>query len=351
MLFDERPKERREDLFDRDNEILTIKNNIRRPLIVISGVRRIGKTSVLLVALNEIKENFILIDCRKLKENYGRKDLYSLFSQALSSKLSYLRDILERVRGISILGNYVEIKWKGREYLSLSDLLDNLNKKRLIIAIDEAQRLRGPMSNEVKDAIAHAYDYDKNLTFILTGSEVGLLHDLLDIDNENSPLYGRYYFELSLERFSRDLSEEFLRRGFEEFSLKVEDNIIREIADYFDGIPGWLTFAGNAYLNMRKIEEVKERAISIAKRELEHLIEEKSNVSQITGRRYKNTLRCLARGKNTWSSLLQCLQEEEGSTISSSVFDNIITNLEKLSIIKDYEFLDPIYKEAAKRLR
>jgi len=115
LLFDERPKARREDLFDREREVEEIINNIKRPLLLISGVRRIGKTSVLLVSLNEAKENYILIDCRKLKENYGRKELYSLFSEALSSKISYLKDVLEKVKGISIAGNYVEIKWGGKE--------------------------------------------------------------------------------------------------------------------------------------------------------------------------------------------------------------------------------------------
>nr|WP_231136435.1 ATP-binding protein [Acidianus ambivalens] len=234
-----------------------------------------GKTSVLLVSLNEAKENYILIDCRKLKENYGRKELYSLFSEALSSKLSYLKDILEKVKGISIAGNYVEIKWGGKNYISLSSLFDELNKKRLIIAIDEAQRLRGPLSKEIKDAIAHAYDYDRNLTFILTGSEVGLLHELIDVENENSPVYGRYYLEITLDRFNKERSREFLQRGFQEISIKVEDKIIEEIVNYFDGIPGWLTFAGNEYATKGKIEEVKKTAVKVAKGELENLIEEK----------------------------------------------------------------------------
>ncbi|AEE94327.1 archaeal ATPase [Acidianus hospitalis W1] len=351
MLFDERPKDRKEDLFDREREVEEIINNIKRPLLLISGVRRIGKTSVLLVSLNEAKENYILIDCRKLKENYGRKELYSLFSEALSSKISYLKDVLEKVKGISIAGNYVEIKWGGKNYISLSSLFDELNKKRLIIAIDEAQRLRGPLSKEIKDAIAHAYDYDRNLTFILTGSEVGLLHELIDVENENSPVYGRYYLEITLDRFNKERSKEFLQRGFQEISIKVEDKIIEEIVNYFDGIPGWLTFAGNEYATKGKIEEVKKTAVKVAKGELENLIEEKTKkVSYITGKRYRNALKCIAKGENSWSKLLSCMEKEEGSTISTSVLDNIIQNLEKMSIIKDYEFLDPVYKEASKLL-
>ncbi|AOL15601.1 hypothetical protein BFU36_01360 [Sulfolobus sp. A20] len=52
------------------------------------------------------------------------------------------------VRGVRILGNSIEFKWKGRDSLSLADLFDHLNEKRLIIVIDEAQRLRGLLSTE-----------------------------------------------------------------------------------------------------------------------------------------------------------------------------------------------------------
>jgi len=353
MLFDERPKARREDLFDRVKEVSEVIDAIDkgRPIIVLSGIRRIGKTSVLLVALNEVNVDSVLIDCRALKENYGRRELYALFSTAFSSKLDKLRDVLKGIRGVSIMGNYVELKWSGRDYLSLTELFDKLNRRRLVIALDEAQRLRGPLANEVKDAIAHAYDYDRNLTFILTGSEVGLLHELLNVDDEESPLYGRYYHEVTLGRFSVDESEEFLRRGFSELSISVGDDVITSIAEYFDGIPGWLTLAGNVYARTRDLSQVRETAIKIAMSEIENLIRVKERTSPIVARRYETVLKCIANGSNSWSRVLRCLEDEEGSTISSSVLHNIITNLEKLSIIKDYEFLDPIYREASKRLK
>ncbi|MFP3240645.1 MAG: ATP-binding protein, partial [Caldivirga sp.] len=62
MLFDERPKARREDLFDRVKEVSEVIDAIDkgRPIIVLSGIRRIGKTSVLLVALNEVNVDSVL---------------------------------------------------------------------------------------------------------------------------------------------------------------------------------------------------------------------------------------------------------------------------------------------------
>ncbi|MBC7092259.1 MAG: ATP-binding protein [Nitrososphaeria archaeon] len=92
---------------------------------------------------------------------------------------------------IRVAGNEIEIKWKGKGALSLTSLFDHLNRRRIIIAFDEAQKLRGPRSNEILNAIAHSYDYNKNVTFIFTGSEVGLLYDFLKISDASSPLYGR----------------------------------------------------------------------------------------------------------------------------------------------------------------
>lgn len=39
--------------------------------------------------------------------------------------------------------------------------------------------------------------------------------------------------------------------------------------------------------------------------------------------------------------------KKERSTISSSVFHYLIRNLEVMSIVKDYGFLDPIYEDPA----
>ena len=44
---------------------------------------------------------------------------------------------------------------------------------------------------ELLALFAHAYDSLPNQRIILTGSEVGLLHDFLGINDYESPLYGR----------------------------------------------------------------------------------------------------------------------------------------------------------------
>ncbi|MEM2995639.1 MAG: ATP-binding protein [Candidatus Bathyarchaeia archaeon] len=344
MLFDPRPKTKREEIFNREKEFKELERNIDLPLIVISGVRRVGKTSILNGFLNEVDIASVVLDLRSLPKNYGNRLLYEIIERALSSKLDKFVDLLKGISSIKILGNEVEIKWKGRGAITLSSLFDSLNKKRVIIAFDEAQKLRGPRSNEILNALAHAYDYDKNLTFIFTGSEVGLLYDFLGVEKGGSPLYGRYHYTLNVERFTNDVAESFLRAGFKEYGLDIDEEVLNCAVKFFDGIPGWLAFFGNEFCRGRKkFEQIKEIAVNVALEELNHLVKER-------GRRCATVLKAVATGENSWSRVKRYVEEKEGTTLSSSILLNALNSLENLSIIKDYRFLDPVYKEASLRL-
>jgi len=300
---------------------------------------------VLRVALIELDIPYILIDARALRRNYSRSDLFRLIAQGLSDSLDKIKDLLMGIRGLRVMGVEVEVSWRGSNSLSLVELFDRLNKKKIVIAIDEAQRLRGPRSSELKDAIAHAYDYDKNISFILTGSEVGLLYDFIGIEDSRSPLYGRYYVEVKLERLSREQSIDFLRKGFAQLNLRVSEEVLKVAYEHFDGIPGWLTFFGNAYSRGEAdIEKIKSIAVRTA-------LEELRIMTRDNPRRYGLVLRAIAEGRKTWSQVKEYLEEKEGTTISSSVLSNILRSLEDMSIIKNYEFLDPIYREACKLLQ
>lgn len=111
--------------------------------------------------LNEVSIPSVIVDLRSLRANYGLRDLYGLLSKAFSSRLEKLYDVLKPIPGVRTSGLEVEIKWRGRGSPTLSSLFDLLNRKRVIIAFDEAQKPRGPRSQEFLNALAHAYDYDK----------------------------------------------------------------------------------------------------------------------------------------------------------------------------------------------
>lgn len=79
MLFNPRPKERIEELFDREEEIKLLTNAVATPLTLLLGVRRVGKTSLLKSFLNSLEVPYIYLDLRALEDaGFTRAQLYQL---------------------------------------------------------------------------------------------------------------------------------------------------------------------------------------------------------------------------------------------------------------------------------
>jgi len=133
MLFDPRPKTKIGDLFDREKELNDLRNNLDVPIIVVSGIRRIGKSSIVSVFLNEIQSPSIVLDLRSLRNNYSLRDFYGILSKGISFNFDKLTEVIKNITAIKMFGNEVEIKWKGRDALTLSSFFDHINKKRIVI--------------------------------------------------------------------------------------------------------------------------------------------------------------------------------------------------------------------------
>lgn len=349
MLFDERPKEVRKDLYNREKELHELKNAVNKPIILLTGMRRIGKTSVLKVFLNECTIPYALIDVRSSIRSY--KSLYTIFSDILTqlnekyvgNKLS---NILKRITGVNILGVEIALSWDIKRRVSLQTILDRINKLgKTIIAIDEAQNFRGNLGGEIVSLLAHCYDYCENITFILTGSEAGLLYDLLGINNPNSPLCGRHLEEIRLEPFPKNTSINFLKKGFSEYKMNVDENLILYAVDKLDGVVGWLTELGSKAvkrktLSKELIDEVAEMAVKITIEELTHF-----------SQKYLYIVEAIAKGYSYWSEIKNYLERRLKTVIYDSELDRSLDSLEKRGYISrirrgEYELLDPLLKNA-----
>jgi AAA+ ATPase superfamily predicted ATPase len=338
-LFDLRPKSRREDLFDRERELSELYRGIERgyPVVVVLGVRRIGKTSILRVFLNEV--DGVYIDMRGVVR---RSDLEVRLTDSLTSSLGRLRRFLEGIRGVEISGLSLEIRWRGRDSVGLAGLLTEMNRKggRFVVVLDEVQSVRPPLSAELRNLIAYTYDNLENITFILAGSEVGLLRDFLGYEEPESPLYGRAAYEVVVERFSKEESREFLMRGFREEGVSPPPEVVDEAVNFFDGIIGWLVLFGRRYVDgFRDVGVVRNMAVELA-------VEELSKLSP----RERMVLKAVASGCKSWSQVRRFITEKYGLTIPNATLTRLINKLEKLSIIKNYDFQDPVYREAAKKI-
>lgn len=207
---------------------------------------------MLKVALNECGYLYVYLDPRfSTAPDY--RDFAYLVKRSLDDFLSRCRglddrvvDMIKRVRGVnvSVPGFDVEISWGRKNKLDLPNLFEALDKlgeslgKPVVIAIDEAQELRKITWVSFDRFFAYAYDNLRNLRFVLTGSEVGLLYRFLRIDDSTAPLYGRYIHVVRTRRLTYSEALEFLKKGLEEVGIEVPEDILSRAVEAIDGIIG-----------------------------------------------------------------------------------------------------------------
>jgi AAA+ ATPase superfamily predicted ATPase len=159
-------------------------------MIVILGLRRTGKTSLLQSCLNAERIPYLLLDGRVFA---GRpvityEELLRHFETSLNRALgaSLPRKFLNALKGlrgveISVGQLRVSLRWAPRaEAASPFEIVESLARSgRLVLAIDEAQEFGKLAGYDLTGPLAHIYDYVSNVQIIVTGSEVGLLRDFL----------------------------------------------------------------------------------------------------------------------------------------------------------------------------
>lgn len=361
MYFDPRPKVRREDLYDREEELEQLRRYVSSsPLTVITGVRRLGKTSLLLVGLRDTPH--VILDTRGVNPN-SRRDLLKRFESGINTflrKNSKLRDsILRRLKniaGVQVMGTGIALQWR-KEKADLLSIARVLEEHGAVLAVDEVQNLRGVVGREFAELIAHIYDYT-DLRVVLTGSQVGLLYDFLGVDDPSSPLYGRHFSEIKLKRFSKEESLDFLRKGFAQLGMQAEDDVLELVVDRLDGIVGWLVLFGLRCSEAREIsreisENVMREAGKLAMQELQNFIKRHAPAE----RRFLLTAKAVASGRRVWSEIRDYVEEAEGRSIPSSVLARILNSLVKASFLSKktegknvwYEIEDPVLENALKK--
>ena len=328
MLFDIRPKKRKEDLFGREEELNRLIDS-KEPLVLVYGIRRIGKTSLLNVYCNEVK-NCIFIDAR----------IISSYADLVDELTKGARHLFDEVK---IKTPLLEITKKGKKIEKVKQILEVLDEKETTLVIDEAQELR--YLKDIKKILAWSYDNLDNVKIVLSGSEVGVLEEFVGVSDYSSPLYGRIVNELRLEKFDLARSLEFLKRGFAEHGLEVSRDECVEAHETFGGIVGWLTYYG--YLRSEEkldhgeaIAKVKEMARGLVSDELSKFL----SMRKTAVRRYCCILKAIALGLKRWSDIKRYCNESNDRRLADA-----LKRLEKYSFIgkgNGYYLLDPLMKEA-----
>jgi AAA+ ATPase superfamily predicted ATPase len=414
-LFNTRPKHDKKDLFGREKELENLKRSLlSHALTLLVGMRRIGKSSLLHVALNDLKESEglpLFFDVREIYSVSGTINMGILCNKFENQLINIsaehsLFEKLKEIKGITLGPIGLQFDWKKTELYAVLEKMDKWagnNGGKIILAFDEAQYFAESETKlQIKALLAHLYDYRQNIKIVLTGSEVVLLYEFIGINDPFSEFYGRYANEISLSPLTEENAKKFLEEGFSYGGVKVSEEVIENAVENLGGTIGWLTKFGaeatEMALKARKaikdpkeileiLEKIREEAKMQIMKEVERLVKMEGGKQED----YKTVLHLLTKpGYETLEDIKPVFMDKikpkifpEGEdivmllrSVDSVELENkspfkkaekdveklvlsILKNLERFSFLKSeqkekktfYYFTDLVVKEAAEDLK
>lgn len=171
----------------REKELAVINNFLNgKGALLVYGLRRIGKTTLIQKALDNNKRKYVYFECQKTDEK---------------KNVSLLVDLLKE-----------QIDFIDAEFDSFLSLIKEFNKryKDYVLVIDEYSLIKqfyfqskkpgyGEKADELDSEFQTIIDqHTSNINLILSGSSIHIMKQLTEHKN---PLYGRFVREISLSQF------------------------------------------------------------------------------------------------------------------------------------------------------
>ena len=338
---------------------------------MVTGLRRTGKTSLVQTSIVESTLPHLIVNGRAFADEptIKKEDLLRVLEQSLNEAVErekrWRRKILEALSGIWWLKvdskpPWVHFEWKrpSRD-LDILDVVHSFNRMargnrtKFILVLDEAQEFRKLKGYKLQNLMAYVYDEVRHVQVIVTGSQFGLLHDFLGIDDPESPLFGRGIAEISTPRLSSKLAEEFMVKGFGQAEIEPDMDMVRSAVTQLDGIIGWLTFLGarsveRGSLTKEILNETIEKGSVLEAKEFSNFLKTREQAR----RRYIWILKTAARFRRaSWGELKKELELRERKSIANNVFTDLIKNLVNAAFLAkgengEYYVADPILSQA-----
>lgn len=374
-IFSTKPKSDVRSLFGRKKEIEHLRSVIRDnvPLVVITGLRRMGKTSLLKSVLAEHSERVISLDMRDLdtKPQITKDEIAGLLETGISEFLERnasgrekILSTLRTVRGMRIAGTGIDLGWQDKKILDMAGLFRRLdwwassNDTSIIVSIDEAQELAKARHTNMNSIFASVYDNCANVMLVFTGSEVGLLHRFLALDDPKSPLFGRYALFIDLEPLSAQQSSEFLKAGFKGLGASLDKNaegVIQTAASELGGVMGWLNMFGvrcaaTGNVGAAELRSVRTAGSRLAKEEFRRFLSTRTAAD-----RYESIMRGLWPEGSDWRSLRNFVHLDLGRKVYDKNFCDLLAVLLDAGFVskegRAYRIADPLLRHAYRRAR
>ncbi len=339
MYFTPEPKTEEKDLFGVDYALKTLVAGLTDKdtrLMVIKGLRRTGKTSLLNVALKKSGKSYVKIDVREGPYR-ERREFFAFLADKIKETLeeSFFHKVLRSISGVGIgykdVSATVYFSQESNLALFLSSLDSQLKAKHqtLILAFDEAQLLKHIKFDYI---LASIFDNYLALKVVLTGSEIGLIDSFLGHEDYDAPLYGRALAEITVRKQSTEDTSRFLEEGFAQFGRKISFVEINEVIEQLDGVIGWATYYGwlryKSNSHAGALAKVKKEGKETVRRELQKFLDQRKTESK-----YLRLLKYIATGYSTWGELKYNFAKDKLKVADSQL-------LLYLNELRDYGFVE-----------
>lgn len=340
MYFEIDPKSRKEDFFNYNYEYGQVKKALQRKekIIAVVGVRRVGKTSLLNIIYNETKDLKLWLDGRIVTN--PKKEIFAAICETVQLGKPKIFGKIESLN-VSAFGVGFDIKLGAESQNEIEKKIRSINQ--ILVFIDEAQRMN---VKELADVLSYFYDRFPQVLFIISGSEIGRVEEILGESDSEHPLYGRDVVKVVMNRLDKNMAMEYLEKGFEQLGLKVGDDEINDAVAELDGLIGWLTLYGyerGIKKSKDALNKTSQRAAQIAASELLHFL-----------KKTKNRKLYLAILRNTngmgWEELRTLAGRELGERLNPNLFNFALGKLTSYSFVEKrdqkYYLSDPLLLKA-----
>ncbi|MFQ5871970.1 MAG: ATP-binding protein [Candidatus Geothermarchaeales archaeon] len=349
-LFNLNPKESPEELFGRATELDELVRMVKaKRWVAVLGPRMVGKTSLIKVANVELEEagfKTIYVNLWGARRTQG---LLNALAQGLNSArglLQKIKDAIGRIEGVSFGPGGVSISAPRRPMTTTRDLLAAVGREGgdCVIELDEVQEVAA-ISRDLLRMLANVFNTYPNIVFVFTGSLFGLLKTLLE-PGASSPLYGRSPAKLYLQPFNKQEATDFLRKGFDEYRMEVDESLINAAVEQLNGFPGWLTLYGNN-VSVRRIRhkdalnETISEGLKIVGDELEHYLNGRDRAGHLAALRAAATA-------TRWSRIKGAIEVRKGAAVNDKSVYTILESLKAAMLIDEeggvYRVKDPMLR-------
>ena len=187
--------------FGRKNELNKIKSFLNKKgflTCLVYGRRRIGKSELIKHSVRERKEKVIYYEAKQTTEQNNVDSITELICEVLNVDYIHFNSLEESL-----------------EYLFKFSI-----KNKLILIIDEYSYLT-KITKGIDSVIQHLidkYKNESNMKFIISGSQIDMMKDLLEYHN---PLYGRFDLTINLKQMDYYDSSEFYNKYSNADKVKI----------------------------------------------------------------------------------------------------------------------------------